>query len=112
MLDLPDDLSQLRTLERLALIILRDIRLRIDEVEQRQKAMRPVRVLPDGPGWVVSYLREHGRRVPDAVHIGDCSLAGPNKAPVGREEARRALADGSVRSCDICRPETALGIPG
>ncbi|MFD7978777.1 DUF6233 domain-containing protein [Streptomyces sp. NPDC059071] len=110
MLDLPNDLGQLRILERLALIILRDIRIKIVEVEKHEAAMRPVRVLPEGPGWVLSYLRERGRRIPDGIHIGDCALAGPNKDPISRDEARRALTEGAIRPCAVCRPETDLGI--
>ncbi|MFJ6354826.1 DUF6233 domain-containing protein [Streptomyces sp. NPDC092046] len=110
MLDLPDDLGQLRILERLGVIILRDIRTKIDQVEKREAAMRPVRALPEGPGWVVGYLRERGRRVPAAVHIGDCALAGKNREPVSGTEARRVLAEGLIPGCDICRPERELGI--
>ncbi|MFE1383511.1 DUF6233 domain-containing protein [Streptomyces sp. NPDC058740] len=112
MLDLPDDLGQLRILERLGVIILRDIRIKIDEVEKRQAAMRPARVLPDGPGWVVAYLRERGRRIPAAVHIGDCTLAGKNTESLSGDEARRVLAEGSIPGCHICRPERELGILG
>ncbi|MFJ7069702.1 DUF6233 domain-containing protein [Streptomyces sp. NPDC101115] len=112
MLDLPDDLGQLRILERLALIILRDIRIKIDAVEKREAAMRPVRALPDDAGWVVSYLRERGRRVPAAVHVGDCAMAGKNVDRVSQDEARHMLADGSIRGCDICRPDAELGILG
>ncbi|MFI8967000.1 DUF6233 domain-containing protein [Streptomyces sp. NPDC053493] len=112
MLDLPDNLPQLRILERLALIILRDIQLKITEVEKRDAAMRPVRVLPEGPGWVISYLRERGRRVPAAVHIGDCAMAGKNTDRISQDEARRLLAEGITRGCEICRPETELGILG
>ncbi|MEU1232164.1 DUF6233 domain-containing protein [Streptomyces sp. NPDC005828] len=44
-----------------------------------------------GPGRVLSYMRERGRRVPDGVHIGDCRMAGKNIDPLTRDEARRAL---------------------
>ena len=104
-LDLPEVLGQLRILERLALIILRDIRIKIAEVENRQAAMRPMHVLPEGPGWVVSYLRERGRRVPAAVHVGDCAMAGKNVDRVSQDEDRLVLADGSIRGCDFCRPD-------
>ncbi|MEU8764824.1 DUF6233 domain-containing protein [Streptomyces sp. NPDC048659] len=112
MLDLPDDLEQLETLELLQRIILRDILIKKEQVEKRRAAMRPVRTLPEGPGWVVAYLRERGRRVPAAVHIGDCTLAGTNAKAISAEEARRILAEGPIPGCDICRPDRELGILG
>lgn len=57
MLDLPDDLSQLLILERLAEIILRDIRIKIS---QGRAAMPPVRARREVQ-WVLSYLRQGGR---------------------------------------------------
>ncbi|MGO4635010.1 DUF6233 domain-containing protein [Streptomyces sp. 2RAF24] len=81
-------------------------------MEKREAAMRPVRTLPEGPGWVVAYLRERGRRVPAAVHIGDCTLAGKNKESVSGDEARRILTEGRIPGCEICRPDSELGILG
>ncbi|MFF5924266.1 DUF6233 domain-containing protein [Streptomyces flavochromogenes] len=52
----------------------------------------------------MSFLREGGRPVADSIHIGDCSLAARHRKPLSREEARRALTDGGMRACEICRP--------
>ncbi|MEU9272311.1 DUF6233 domain-containing protein [Streptomyces sp. NPDC048251] len=38
-------------------------------------------------------------------------MAGKRRRPVGRDEARRLLADG-LRPCTHCRPDTQLDIPG
>ncbi|MFE9359601.1 DUF6233 domain-containing protein [Streptomyces olivaceoviridis] len=42
---------------------------------------------------------------------GACSMAGKRPRPVGPDEARRLLADGTS-ACSHCRPDTALGIVG
>lgn len=110
MSELPPDLPRLRTLECWLVLSLDRVQARIAEVETREAAMRPVRVLPQGPGWAISYLREGGRPVADSVHIGDCKLAGPQKRPLSSDEARRALTEGGIRACEICRPDSDLGI--
>ncbi|MFD9523382.1 DUF6233 domain-containing protein [Streptomyces sp. NPDC059979] len=43
------------------------------------------------------------------VHVGDCAMSGGK--PLGREEARRMLAQG-VEPCPYCNPEHALGMTG
>ncbi|MHB9856707.1 DUF6233 domain-containing protein [Streptomyces sp. YIM S03343] len=50
-------------------------------------------------------------RPPTQVHRGTCHLAGKRRRPVGQEEARRLLADGTG-ACTHCRPDTDLGITG
>ncbi|MER7625364.1 DUF6233 domain-containing protein [Streptomyces sp. NPDC126503] len=112
MLDLPDDLSRLRTLERLAQIILRDIQLKISEVTRRDAELRARRPLRERPAWLLSYRREAGRPVPDSIHAGDCPLAGHHTRPVTRDEARHALAEGHVTACEVCRADTELGLLG
>ncbi|MFE5618303.1 DUF6233 domain-containing protein [Streptomyces sp. NPDC056524] len=110
MSELPPDLPRLRTLEHWLVLSLDRVRRRIAEVETREAAMRSVRVLPEGPGWVMSYLRVGGRPVADSVHMGDCALAGPQKRPLSSDDARRALTEGGIRACEICRPDSELGI--
>ncbi|WP_329274045.1 DUF6233 domain-containing protein [Streptomyces sp. NBC_00691] len=110
MSELPPDLPRLRTLEHWLVLSLDRVRERIAEVETREAALRPVRALPEGPGWVLSFLREGGRPVADSIHIGDCRLAARHRKPLSREEARRALTDGGMRACEICRPDSELGI--
>ncbi|MGV9758620.1 DUF6233 domain-containing protein [Streptomyces tricolor] len=48
-------------------------------------------------------------RPPVQVHRGTCDLAGKRRRPVGRDEARRLLADGTS-ACGHCRPDTAFGV--
>ncbi|WP_031086784.1 DUF6233 domain-containing protein [Streptomyces sp. NRRL WC-3549] len=110
MSDLPPDLPRLRTLEHWLALSLDRVRARIAEVETRETAMRPVRVLPQGPEWVMSYLRVRGSPLADSVHIGDCKLAGPQKRPLSGDDARRALTEGGIRACEVCRPDSELGI--
>ncbi|WP_329625843.1 DUF6233 domain-containing protein (plasmid) [Streptomyces sp. NBC_01255] len=110
MSELPPDLPRLRTLEHWLVLSLDRVRARIAEVEKREAAMRPVRALPEGPGWVLSYLREGGRPVADSIHIGDCRMAGSHRKPLSRDEARHALTSGGIRACEICRPDSDLGI--
>ncbi|MGW2305882.1 DUF6233 domain-containing protein [Streptomyces sp. NPDC001809] len=110
MSELPPDLPRLRTLEHWLVLSLDRVRERIAEIETREAALRPVRALPEGPGWVLSFLREGGRPIADSIHIGDCRLAARHRKPLSREEARRALTAGGIRACDICRPDSELGI--
>ncbi|MFE6787915.1 DUF6233 domain-containing protein [Streptomyces sp. NPDC057680] len=110
MSELPPDLPRLRTLEHWLVLSLSQVRERIAEVETREAALRPVRPRPEGPGWVLSFLREGGRPVADSIHIGDCRLAARHRRPLSRDEARQALTDGGIRACDICRPDSELGI--
>ncbi|WP_268247964.1 DUF6233 domain-containing protein [Streptomyces lateritius] len=63
-----------------------------------------------GPGRALSHLRVGGRPVVDSIHAGDCGTVGTHTKPLSRDEARHALTAGGIRACDICRPETDLGI--
>ncbi|MFD4392607.1 DUF6233 domain-containing protein [Streptomyces sp. NPDC058495] len=107
---LPDDLPQLRTIARFADILGTAARARIAEIEARQAAMRPQRPRLEGPTWVLGYLRERGRPVPDRVHLGDCGMAAKHTEPLSRDQARGILAEGTVAACPYCRPENELGL--
>ncbi|MFB7831991.1 DUF6233 domain-containing protein [Streptomyces sp. NPDC056056] len=106
----PPDLPRLRVLETWVEIMLGEIRQRIAAAEQKEAAMRPVRPLPEGPTWILSYLRAGARPVADSVHIGDCVMASHHTKPLSREQAREALTAGGIRACEICRPDSELGI--
>ncbi|GGP78072.1 DUF6233 domain-containing protein [Streptomyces melanogenes] len=73
-----------------------------------EAARRP---LPPPPDWVIAYVRQGvGKaRLPEAVHVGGCSMAPGQPTAVSREQAVAALAEG-VAACDFCRPDTALGV--
>lgn len=110
MLDLPTDLAQLRVLERFAELLLSEVRARITQVERQQAALRPVRALPQGPEWVLSYLRQNGLPVEDSVHRSDCRMASRHTRPLTRDDAVRALTTTRITACPICRPDTDLGL--
>ncbi|MER6425911.1 DUF6233 domain-containing protein [Streptomyces sp. NPDC001137] len=44
------------------------------------------------------------------VHVGGCWNAGKRSRGIGREQARRALAEG-VEAYPGCQPDTVLGSP-
>ncbi|MFE5941543.1 DUF6233 domain-containing protein [Streptomyces sp. NPDC056480] len=37
-------------------------------------------------------------------------MAAPHRRPLSRDDARQALTDGGIRACEICRPDSELGI--
>ncbi|MFD3662797.1 hypothetical protein ACFWVF_19740 [Streptomyces sp. NPDC058659] len=81
------------------------VRARIAELEQREAAMRTVRMGPVEPGLVVAYLRERGRPVPDSVHLSDCALAGKHTKSLdhdGRGDARKLPRSGRARASSMC----------
>lgn len=107
---LPPDLTRLRVLETWCEVMLGEIRSKIAAVEKRETAMRPVRVPPIRPTWVLSYLRQRGQAVADSVHLGDCGLASHHTQPLTREQALQAITVGGIRACEICRPDSDLGV--
>ncbi|MFJ9824907.1 DUF6233 domain-containing protein [Streptomyces sp. NPDC101160] len=72
--------------------------------------MRPIRARREPPAWVVSYLRQGGQAVPDSVHRGDCRMTSGHTRPISQDQARRALAEGRIQACQICRADADLGI--
>lgn len=80
---------------------------------ERQRAVEEAarRPLPPPPDWVIAYVRQGvGKaRLPEAVHVGGCSMAPGHPAAVSREQALAALAEGA-QSCGFCWPDTALGV--
>lgn len=110
MYDLPTDLPRLRTLETYLDMLLGDVRDRIGKIEQQQVAAKPVRALPDAPAYVLSYLRKRGQPVADSVHLGDCRQVSHHTRPLTREQALQAITSGGIRACEICRPDSELGV--
>lgn len=110
MYDLPPDLLRLRTLETYLAMLLGDVRERIAKAEQQQAAAAPVRARLEGPAYVLSYLRERGQPVVDSVHLGDCRQASHHTRPLTREQALQAITSGGIRACEICRPDSELGV--
>ncbi|MGW6203704.1 DUF6233 domain-containing protein [Streptomyces sp. NPDC055089] len=80
------------------------------EAEERRLAEVAARLpLPPPPHWTVEQGIGQGRRVA-AVHQGFCRPAGPRVRPVGMDEARRLLAMDTGLACQLCRPDTELGV--
>ncbi|MCX4988144.1 MULTISPECIES: DUF6233 domain-containing protein [unclassified Streptomyces] len=85
----------------------------IAELERQEvMATRAARTLPPPPrGWKLAMRRAgDGKATPDAVHTGDCGMAGKNTKPLAREQALRALTEDGVTACPYCRPDTDLGV--
>ena len=109
--DLPDDLSRLQTLRIWHAHWLRRIDAKIAAAEQRaREEAHGRRARPAPPQWVAELGIGDGRP-PVQVHAGDCYAMGKRRRPVGRDEARRLLAEG-LPGCTHCPPDTRLGILG
>ncbi|MBP2581949.1 hypothetical protein J3A78_002427 [Streptomyces sp. PvR006] len=74
----------------------------------RERAAR--RPLPDGPAFVLSYLRVGGKATADSVHLGDCRMVSHHTKPLDEAQARQAITSGGLRACEICRPDSELGV--
>ncbi|MEU1661877.1 DUF6233 domain-containing protein [Streptomyces griseofuscus] len=104
--DLPPDLDRLRTLRTWHQMWLHRIDRKIALLTQRQTEPHRPRARPRTPEWTA----EPGTgpdRSPAYIHHGACVLAGARGRPIGRDEARRLLADG-VAACRRCRPDNRL----
>ncbi|MGW0885684.1 DUF6233 domain-containing protein [Streptomyces sp. NPDC002671] len=66
------------------------------------------RMKPPPPDWIAELGIGVGRP-PTQVHRGTCHMAGKRRHPIGQDEARRLLADGTS-ACTHCRPDADLGI--
>ncbi|MFE9476304.1 DUF6233 domain-containing protein [Streptomyces griseofuscus] len=104
--DLPPDLDRLRTLRTWHQMWLHRIDRKIALLTQRQTEPDRRRARPPTPEWTAEPGTGPGRS-PAYVHHGACVLAGPRGRPIGRDEARRLLADG-VPACRRCRPDNRL----
>ncbi|MFJ6836554.1 DUF6233 domain-containing protein [Streptomyces sp. NPDC091209] len=85
----------------------------IAELERQEvAATRAALTSPPPPrGWKLAMRRTGGTKAtPDAVHTGDCGLAGKNTKPLAREQALRAITEDGVTACPYCRPDTDLGV--
>ncbi|MEK9523988.1 DUF6233 domain-containing protein [Streptomyces venezuelae] len=68
------------------------------------------RSLPAGPAFVLSYLRVGGKATADSVHLGDCRMVSHHTKPLDEQQARQAITAGGLRACEICRPDSELGV--
>ncbi|MFJ3164374.1 DUF6233 domain-containing protein [Streptomyces kanasensis] len=94
----------LRTWLRLTLL---QVDARIAALEAEAAAARRRAAPPPSPDYRIQRSPGAGRTA-TSVHLGSCGMA--RKAPGASEDAaRRALAEG-VPACQVCRPDTELGI--
>ncbi|MFI5987334.1 DUF6233 domain-containing protein [Streptomyces sp. NPDC051555] len=75
------------------------------EAELATEAAR--RPPPAPPEWKVESIRTGAGLRGLFVHVGDCAMGGGK--PIGREAARRTLAEG-IDPCPYCSPENLLGM--
>ncbi|MFF7205854.1 DUF6233 domain-containing protein [Streptomyces sp. NPDC008141] len=82
------------------------------ELERQEAAAAPAgrTPLPLEPEWKLSTLKPGGRPSPDAVHTGDCRMAGAHTKRLTREQALRAITEEGITACPYCRPDTDLGV--
>ncbi|MFD6936249.1 DUF6233 domain-containing protein [Streptomyces goshikiensis] len=104
------ELEKLRFLHRVQLRQIEQTERWIGAELGRLSEIAARRPLPEEPGLILSYLRKGGRSAPDAVHVGDCRLAGRHVKAVTEDQARRALAVDGIPACEFCRPDADLGI--
>ncbi|MFD5682172.1 DUF6233 domain-containing protein [Streptomyces bacillaris] len=105
-------LVQLRFLERVQerdLARTRDwIRRREQQLAKEEEEARRRQRPP--PAWIVeTLLGREGR--PDTVHQGGCIPMGFRARAIPEVEARRLLDGDHDLACQICRPDTELGLP-
>lgn len=95
-----NDSSRVESLRFLRRYLLREVErverwIAVEEDHERALAVR--RPPPPPPEWVIERGISH-RREPIAVHTGDCRMRG------------KALTVRGIRPCQLCRPDTALGV--
>ncbi|WP_097866553.1 DUF6233 domain-containing protein [Streptomyces sp. rh34] len=78
--------------------------------EERRLAERAARLPPASPpDWVLQGgIGAAGG--PAAVHQGFCQPVGARVRAISVDEARRLLAADTGLACQLCRPDTALGL--
>jgi hypothetical protein len=78
--------------------------------EERREAERERRLATRqaAPDWLIE--RGLNGRTAVYVHVGGCASAGGRAKGASRDQAVRALTEGEIAACPLCRPDTALGI--
>ncbi|MEU4168223.1 DUF6233 domain-containing protein [Streptomyces sp. NPDC026665] len=118
---MPEKVSRLQHLRSVRAWLLWQLRRTDDTIAELERqeaaATRAARTSPPPPlGWKLAMRRAGGGggsgsgATPDAVHTGDCGMAGKNTKPLAREQALRAITEDGVTACPYCRPDTDLGV--
>ncbi|MEU9481301.1 DUF6233 domain-containing protein [Streptomyces sp. NPDC048191] len=79
-----------------------------DEERRETERQRRLATRQAAPEWLIE--RGLNGRSAVYVHVGGCANAGGRAKEVGRGQAVRALTEGGVPACPLCRPDTALGV--
>lgn len=95
-----------RFLER---VQVRDLVRTRDWIRQEEQHLAELAARQPPPAWVVEQGIGQGRR-PVAVHQGFCRPTGPRVKAVAADESQRLLDDESALACQLCRPDTELGM--
>ncbi|MFG2676994.1 DUF6233 domain-containing protein [Streptomyces sp. NPDC048445] len=98
------DLDKNRALAAWLEYQLRQVKNRVRELEAAAEQEARVRARGSA-SWVIQ--PQHADR-PAVLHRGDCALATGKQVPIGRVEARVALGESYIVTCETCRPETGL----
>lgn len=101
--------EQLRFLVRVREQDLTRARGWLDAEERRLAELAARRPPPPPPDWVVEQGIGQGRRIV-AVHQGFCRPLGARVRAIEADEARRLLAMDTGLACQLCRPDTELGV--
>jgi hypothetical protein len=105
----PSRLDLLRFLERVQLADLDRTRRWIADEERREaEREQGEQARPEPPDWLIEYGLNRDS-LPNAVHTGDCEMAGKRSKPTDSDTIRRAIAAG-VKACSFCQPDTELGV--
>ncbi|MFD3749725.1 DUF6233 domain-containing protein [Streptomyces cyaneofuscatus] len=100
-------LDLLRFLERVQERDLARTRAWIEAEERRLAEIAARRPPPPPPDYVVQNGIGRG---PALVHQGFCEPQGARVGAIPEDEARRLLDSDAGLACQLCRPDTALGL--
>ncbi|MGW6207492.1 DUF6233 domain-containing protein [Streptomyces sp. NPDC055089] len=107
--DVSSKIEPLRFLERVQMRDLARTRKWIRDEEQHLADIAARRPPPPPRDWLLERGIGQARR-PVAVHQGCCRLTGSRVKPISTDEARRLLDEDSSLACQLCRPDTELGM--
>jgi hypothetical protein len=108
----PSRLELLRFLERIQLRDLARTRAWIATEEQRaaaEAARKPPALPPEPPEWGLERSPLHGHP-PLMLHTGPCWRPRRPVEALTRDQAIRMLVEQNLPACELCRPDTALGV--
>jgi hypothetical protein len=94
----------------------------LEHAERPPRPQRPTRKVKGGgplpgfapsqvkTGYVVQQKRTPHGHEPAVIHLADCTMIEGTPHGIRPDEARAALTDPTIETCQFCRPDTELGI--